>query len=80
MREHHYRALLSRSIGEDSANSYVAYCARVERELGCDLDQLDLSEDGLANMPRRLGACGIPRKSVQNCMSALRAYSKLDRR
>jgi hypothetical protein len=80
VREYQFRRLLSRFLTEESANSYVAYAKRVERELQSDLDQLDLSEHGCGNLASRLLARGVPKKSVQNCMSALRAYARLDSR
>lgn len=80
MREHEFRRLLARLLTPESTNSYIAYAKRVERELHSDLDQLDLSELGCDNLASRLSARGVPKKSVQNCMSAVRAYSRLDRR
>jgi hypothetical protein len=77
MREHQFRRLLSRFLTEESANSYVAYAKRVQRELQSDLDQLDLSDSGCEDVARRLSARGVPKKSVQNCVSALRAYARL---
>src|SRR5690242_3839341 len=79
MREYQYRGLLSRMVGEDTANSYVAYAGRVERLLGTDLDQLDLTEPGVAKIGRQLDARGVPPASVRNCLSALRAYAKIGR-
>lgn len=78
MREKAYRALLSRSIQPASANSYVSYCDRVRRELGVDVDQLDLSEQGIANVANRLKVRGVNLNTIGNCLSALRAYAQLD--
>jgi hypothetical protein len=80
MREYQFRGLLGRFLTEDSANSYIAYAKRVERELQSDLDELDLSERGCENVGSRLSARGVPKKSVQNCLSALRTYARLDAR
>jgi hypothetical protein len=79
MREYPFRTLLSRLIGEESAKSYVSYCRRVERVLQSDLDELDLTDRGCEGVASRLASRGVPRKSVQNCVSALRAYAQLDR-
>jgi site-specific recombinase XerC len=52
----------------------------VERVLQSDLDELDLSDRGCENISRQLSTRGLPKKSVQNCLSALRAYAQLDGR
>lgn len=77
MREQQFRASLSHLIGGRSVDSYVAYCRRVERELQTDLDQADLSDRGCENLASRLAGRGVPKKSVQNCLSAMRAYARL---
>jgi hypothetical protein len=77
MREYQFRGVLARLVGHDTANSYVGYAGRVERVLETDLDQLDLTEPGLAKIARRLESGGVPPASVRNCLSALRAYAKV---
>jgi len=63
----------SRMVGEDTANSYVAYAGRVARMLQADLEQLDLTDPGVAKIARRLESSGVLLASVRNCLSVLRA-------
>ena len=47
MREYQFRGVLSRMVGEDAANSYVAYAGRVERVLQADLVPFHRDYDSL---------------------------------
>lgn len=78
MREMEFRRALSDRIGERSVDSYVAYCRRVERELGLELDTCDLTDSGMAILGSRLRAAGVPDNSLRNCLSAVRAYRGID--
>src|SRR5689334_14750012 len=77
VREHQFRSSLAGRLGERSVDSYVAYCSRVERELNSDVDQLDLSEQGIETIALKLAGLGVTKNSVRNCCSALRAYSRI---
>lgn len=75
MRETEFRAFLAPRLGGPSVDSYVAYCRRVARTLGVDLDSCDLTQSGLRDLADRLHAADMPDKSVRNSLSALRAYA-----
>ena len=77
MQEEVYRRFLADTLGAPSIASYVAYCRRVERELGIDLDTIDLGENALGALRLRLRANSVPMASLSNCMSALTAYSRM---
>jgi hypothetical protein len=77
VREFEFRRLLAGRLGEASVNSYVAYCRRVERELGADLDTRDLTQSGIAVIGSELRAAGVSANSLRNCLSAVRAYAEL---
>lgn len=77
MREMEFRRVLSKRLRERSIDSYVAYCRRVERDAGVDLDICDLSEPGIAALGSLLRAAGVQDKSLSNCLSGLRAYAGL---
>ncbi|WP_205691524.1 hypothetical protein [Caulobacter sp. 602-2] len=76
MREPAFRSFLSGRLAAGSVDSYVAYCNRVRRELGVDLDADDLSEPALLSLSLRLAQSGAPPATVRNCLSALRAYAE----
>ncbi len=76
MREPGFRRFLSDRLGERTVDSYVAYCRRVERELGLSLDGCDLSQASVDTLSQRLRAVGVQEKSVGNCLSAVRAYAE----
>lgn len=78
MREATFRQLLAARLGERSVDSYLAYCRRVERELGIDLDQCDLSPTGLSSIEAQLKAKGVAPGSLGNLLSGLRAYAGVD--
>jgi hypothetical protein len=77
LRELEFGKALSGRLNEASIGSYLAYCRRVERELGIDLDTCDLTKTGCSRLSEQLLRAGFPRKSVANSISALRAYSEL---
>lgn len=76
VREEGFRRYLSVRISPGSVNSYVAYCRRVERDLGVDLDAADLSEVGLGNLHRELTRRGTEPRSVSNCVTSARTYAR----
>jgi len=80
LQEPAFRSFLSGRLSAGSVDSYVAYCGRVRRDLGVDLDADDLSEPALSNLSLRLAQSGAPPATVRNCLSALRSYAEFRRR
>lgn len=77
MRDAEFRGHLRARLGARSVDSYSAYCRRVERELGIDLDTADLSAAGISNLERELRSRAMAERSIGNCISAVRSYATL---
>jgi hypothetical protein len=66
-----------RPLGDRSASSYCAYAAKVEECLAINLDNADLSSDGIVRLLSRLRATRrLPENSLNNSGSAVRAYAQ----
>lgn len=72
-----FATYLAARFPQPTANSYLAYCRRIESHLGIDLARADLSEGALATMATTLQSAGnpMPRTSARNCMVAVRHYA-----
>ena len=75
MNEAAYGAYVQDKLGRNTVGSYLCYLRRVERELRCDIDQVDLADLPLETIRLSLKSRGVPAKSLSNCISALRSYA-----